>query len=506
MTTLDDEFLELATSDQAAVNTDKSVNPGATLPVPKLNVEVGVSLNLPFGSSYQNSWEVYRDEEVTVKQLIQMRKTDGQARALYRLITLPIRAALKKATFKAADNEDGGDEEAQFIEQMLTLPTSSGGMVTPLSKVVSQILMAVFDGFAGFELVYWSPLLGPLEGKWTLKKIAWRPAETLTFLLDDNGNYDGFRQRASFKGHMIDVKIPGEHSFYFACNEEEKPFYGQSYFQAAFYHWDKKVKLYYIAHLAAQRSAVGTRIGKMPANPSPKEKADFIAALANMGTAQYIAVPMGYEVESIKEGGTYDFLGMINHHSSQMSKSILASFFDDDQGGGQADSAIIDYGKQSDQMFLLELSTIMDDVATIINTKITPRFIDWNFGSGKYPEFVWGPLTEKEKQAIRETFDKLSVAGQTLTISEEFVHELEKVMADEFGLEIDYETIEAQMATDKEMARLQQEQLFGSGAPAGFDPTGGAGGAGGSGGPPGGGGAPQAGPNVPPNLLPKGFS
>lgn len=473
-------------------------------PKPRPEVEVGVSHYLPFVVPYKSVWEMLRDEDITVRQLTAMRKTDGQSRALYRLITLPIRSALKTATFVPQDHIDGGDDEAAFVEQMFTLPTSAGGMMTPFSRVIAQMLLAIFDGFSAFELVYWAPKTGPLKGKWTLKKIAYRPAHTLTFLINDNNEFNGFRQQTMFKGQMFDKALPAEHCIYYAANEEEKPFYGQSYFQSAYYHWDKKFKLYLIAHIAAQRAAVGTRVGKLPPNPSREDKEIFARALADLGVAQYMTIPDNYSVESLKEAGGFDFLSLINHHNSQMSKSVLAAFFDKEQGGGDS-GKLVDFGQQSDSLFLLMLQTIMSEIEEVINQHVIPRFVDWNFGTGKYPSFQFGSLSQEQKNTILDLFSKLAVAGQSLTIRPEFVHELEVQVAEELGLELDWNTIEEEMAAEKEMALQLQEQEMAAGPPdagAGAPPGGGGGNPPAGGNPPGGGGTPM----VNPALLPSGFT
>jgi hypothetical protein len=448
-------------------------------PKPPQTSEVGVSAHLPFMVSYRNAWEALRSEEVTVQQLVAMRKTDGQARALYRLITLPIRAALKAATFVPENNIEGGEEEAAFIEQMFTLPTEAGGMSVPFGRLVAQMLMAVFDGFAAFELVYWSPRTGPLKDKWTLKKAAHRPSESVTFLLDDHSEWVGLRQQTMYQNRSVDVTIPAEDCMYYAANEEERAYYGQSYFQAAFYHWDKKFRLYVIAHIACQRAAVGTRVGTLPLNPDVVEEASFKKALADLGVAQYMTIPEGYKVDSLREGTNFDFLAYINHHNSQMSKSVLAAFFDDNQGSG-GDTTLVDFGRQSDALFLLMLETIMGELEEVINQRLIPRFIDWNFGSGKYPKFQFGSLSQEQKAALLDMFKTLSTAGQALTITPEFVHELEKQVAEQFGLEIDYDSIEARKA---EEAQAAADQLA-TGVLPGEDP---------------------AAPTLDPSLVPAGF-
>ena len=108
-------------------------------------------------------------------------------------------------------------------------------------------------------------------------------------------------------------------------DEAERPFYGVSMFETAFFHYDKKVKLYYITHIAAQRAACGLRVGTMKPNPNAADKNNFTQALANLGLAQYIVLPdADWTVTNLKEEGNFDFLGLINHHNSQMSKSMLA--------------------------------------------------------------------------------------------------------------------------------------------------------------------------------------
>ncbi len=473
---------------------------GGPLPKPRTDVEIGVGPLLPFVMPYQDAWEALREDDVTVKQLIAMRKTDGQARALYRLITLPIRSALRTATFVPEDNVEGGEEEAAFMQQMLTLPESGGGMSVPFSRVIAQMLMAVFDGFSAFELVYTVPKTGPLKGKWTLKKMANRPADTLTFLLNDRSEFVGFRQQTMYQQRQIDRKLDGDHCIYYAANEEEKAFYGQSYFQAAFYHWDCKFKLYIIAHIAAQRAAVGTRVGKIPPNANLQDQNAFRAALSELGVAQYMTIPDTYTVDSLKEVPNFNFLDFINHHNSQMSKSILASFFDKEQGGGDS-AKLVDFGQQSDALFLLMLQTIMSEIEEVINQKLIPRFIDWNFGSGRYPRFQFGSLSQDQKNAMLDVFKTLSVAGQSLAIRPEFVHELEKQMAEEFGLEIDWDTIEEEEAIAAELQAEQEEQMAAAGLGLDGTPLMGA-----PGQQLGAGTLAPAPPQVDPSILPEGFT
>lgn len=433
---------------------------GKPIPRQAANIEIGVPFYFPFSTPYRNSWEVYSEAEVTVTQLENMRRTDGQARALYRLLTLPILAALKTCTFTAAPGQDGGEEEADFIKMMLTMPDSSGGMVIPFKKFMSQLLLATFHGFSAFELVYWVPKRGPLAGKVTLRKAAYRPPETLTFLLNDMGEFDGWRQRTFFQGHTVDVKIPGENGIYWSVQEEERPFYGVSMFESAFYHYDKKVKLYYVAHVAAQRAAVGTRIGTMPPNPDHADKENFVAALSKLGWAQSIIMPADFTVQTLHEVGSFDYLSYINHHNNQMSKTILAQWFDQDTGTGKGGAPVVDMGESDDSHFVMLLESLMTDIESVINNQLIPRFVDWNFGSSKYPIFAFGAFTDEQRAAMQQTFNLLAVAGENLQVSQDFMHALEEQMAQRLGLPVDYDEVQKDWDQQKEMQQAQDEATF----------------------------------------------
>ncbi len=400
-----------------------------------------------------------------------MRRQDGQARALFRLLTMPILAALKNADVIPIEGQEGGTQEAQFCKDLLFASAPMGGMTHSITKTIKQMLLALFNGFSAWELVYWVPKTGPNKGKITLRKIDWRPSETLTFLLDGQGEFNGFRQlrRTFFQGRTIDVKIAKETSLYFANDEAERPFYGVSMFESAFYHYDKKIKLEYIAHLAAQRAACGTRVGTMKPNPNAADKNNFTKALANLGLAQYIVVPdADWTVTNLEEKSNFDFLGLINFHNSQMSKSVLAAWFDEAQGAGEGDSTLVDFGKQEDATFLMMLDGILTEMSETINHHLLPRFVDWNFGSGKYPEFKWGELTAEQKAAIQDSFDKLAVAGQTANVTPEFMLELEQRMAEDLGLDIDYDKIKADREKQQKLMAKQanaQATMMANGQP-----------------------------------------
>jgi hypothetical protein len=449
----DEQILELASQQEnpgyanSGITGDSNMGAigetGILIPKPKKkeqNFERGISFTYPFSTQYHNMWEMWKVDKVSVKQLEVMRRTDGHARALYRLLTLPIRACLKTATILPISGVEGGEEEANFIDMMLNLPPAAGGMVVPLNQFMAQMLLGTFHGFSAFELVYWTPKRGPLAGKVTLKKASYRPAETVHFLTNDQGEFAGWRQRGFLHGQYVDVWLPPETALVYTCGAEESPLYGVSMFESAFWHYDKKVKLYYLAHLAAQKGALGTRVGKMPPNPNQADKNNFIRALNEVGVKQYMAMPIDWEVDILHEAGTYDYLAMIEHHNHMMSQSILAGFFDGSSTGSES-NPLVDFSSQDDTLFIQMLETIMDDIASVINNQLIPRFINWNFGTDNYPTFRWGPFTDEQKDAIRLAFDQMALAPQ-YQVAPEIWQSIQRKFGEDLGLNVDYDSLE----------------------------------------------------------------
>ena len=231
--------------------------PDDVQPRPTTDEEIGVTLNVPFGS-YDG--EVFNPTELDIPDLLKridtMLRTDGHFRALARLLSLPFR----QAKWSIQPDEDGEDE-ADFITQMLTRPPYQGGMTTSFDYVRSLAAKAFWQGYAVWEEVYAYADIPGHGTKLVLRKLAPRDAATVTFKADEYGGFDGIVQRASDgRGGMRTIHINRDKVLFYVVDKEEHPFYGRSMFEPALYHFDKKHKLYYIAHIAAQIAAVPARV------------------------------------------------------------------------------------------------------------------------------------------------------------------------------------------------------------------------------------------------------
>lgn len=444
---------------------------------PALDVELGMGPLIP-----NSTWEAWvgQDENgkvianaqqlVSLDELILMRRKDGQARAILRLFMLPIKAAFATGEWIQPDGEDAkgkGEKETEFANLMWDLPPQAGGMTVSKSKFLRQALLALPDGFAAFEEVRQVPEKGPLKGKITLRKMAYRDSRTVRFIVDDSGGFSGIKQQAA--GMPKDVSIPGEKCWYFAHQEEENPYYGVSLLEAAYHHYDVKRKLYYIAHIAAQFAAVPGRIGTTPKNPSTPDLIAFKAALEGFAFNTSMIVKEGYAVEPFNGNSSFDFLKMIDHQNSMMSKSVLAGFLDQENRQVLIDNSGVD---ASADLFMLSLESIMNELAESWSTYLMPKYIDWNFPDPVYPVFKFGQLTDSSKDAIKEAFMAV-VNASVLNCTPEFVRETEVKLAERLGYDIDYEEIaakekkaaeeeaKAQALQQAEQQALQAQDPFG---------------------------------------------
>lgn len=432
---------------------DLALVPSDVQPRPTPDQELGVTLDLPFGNY---NGELFNPAELDVPDLLAridvMLRTDGHFRALARLLSLPFR----QAKWSIQPDEDG-DEEADFITQMLTRPPYQGGMSTSFDYIRALATKAMWQGYAVWEQVYAYAEVPGHGTKLVLRKLAPRDAKTVRFKADEHGGFAGIVQRAhdGVKG-MREVHIPADKVLFFTIDKEEHPFYGRSMFEPALYHFDKKHKLYYIGHIAAQIGAVPARVAYQEQGGAldltPTQRGQLERALASFGFNTAMIAPKGIRIEGFGEKGgsaLADIIAFINHHNTQASQSILGQFIDLGQGGENATGSYA-LSKDSSDLFLMCSQALLDSFAETINTHLLPKFIDWNFGTGKYPRLVFDPLADETKAAMMDVFKVLATAATTQT-SPDFIWELEKRIADQLGLAIDYDALDAERDKALEM-------------------------------------------------------
>jgi SPP1 gp7 family putative phage head morphogenesis protein len=365
----------------------------AKKPAPAVQSEVGSSktINSYFGG------ETFDPDKVKIKDLIKMRKTDGTATALYNIMTMPIKA--NPSSIEPADDSPEAKKQAEFVKGVLYSPPHEGGMSTPFDLVLADMLRAIVEGYRVYEKVF-----AIQDGKVVYKKIAIRDNQSVTLATDERGGFAGFKQYAMIGDKLELVSIPVERAFLFTFGKEHNQLSGESAFRAAYYHFDKKHRLYYLAHEAAQQFAIPPKLVTAKENATDDAIQHAADQVGQLGVNAAVGLPNGYDAKVLSSTGRYDIEPLINHHNAEMARSVLAQFMM--LGTGTSTGSWALSNDQTD-MFILALRSVLHQVESHVNSYLIPDLIDYNFEKPMYPKFEFSDITESTQNLLRDIALKL---------------------------------------------------------------------------------------------------
>jgi 2'-5' RNA ligase len=392
-----------------------------------LTSEIGVAGDVVF-TGFKD--EEARADKVSIENYRKMIDTDTTAEALFNIVTLPILATTHHIN---ADKDDTDETQANFTRKNLLEPPHKGGMDTPFSLFLDQLLLSTVDGFQLFEKVYKIE-----DGKYVYKKLANRDSVGITLKRSKDGGYGGAVQRVNYGGEYKDVTIAAYKTFLFTYGKSRSFLYGRSAFRSAYVKYDKKRRLEYLDSIAAQAYAITPKLLKRTESgalgkegKSARNKA--LVALAKLGEVRPVAsIPYGWDVEPLTSDGRMDMGASIERQNSEMARVFLAPFL---LLGSQGKSSNVgSYALSADQsdMFMIALKGLMTKIEEHINQYLIADLIDLNFPDQHYPEFHFDDLTSDAVKAIKEAFMQLVKKDR---VSNEMAEGIEKSMAGR--LEID---------------------------------------------------------------------
>ena len=352
------------------------------------------------------SYEVEENpDDLKPEDYIEMQRNDGEVQAIVRLLTLPI-----VSTPLYVEPAEGDNGERDFIENIFFSTPNSGGMTTPLPFIIADMTRGIFEGFRLYEKVARIIEEGEYKGKIGWRKLAPRDAQTVGLRTDEHGGFNGAYQNATLGEKTVDVKIPTEKCMLFTFQKEKNWLYGESILKIAYYHYDKKHKLYYISHKKAEIDATGLKILKINQTTSEAEREAAEEVIDTIGVNTRVTLPPGVELE-IQRGGEsgFDLMPLINHHNNEMSKSALVQVLD------QVKYAY-PYGKgtPASQYVDLAITSIMKQMELTINSYAVNPLIDWNFGTRAYPKIRFEKLADASTAFLRDVFGQIMKGGHDL--------------------------------------------------------------------------------------------
>lgn len=371
-----------------------------------------------------------KPDVLTPADYLEMQENDGTVRAIVRLISLPIQSA--KIKIIPGPNDKG---ERDFIETVFLKPPEFGGMTTPLPFIIADMTRAIFEGFRLYEKVARIIPKGRWKGKIGWKKLAPRDAKTIKLRADEHGGFKGAYQRATFGGKTYQVVIPPEKCILFTFQKERHWLYGESILKAAYYHYDKKHKLYYIAHKKAELEAIGLKILTIEPTgtltPSEVEEAEKV--IDTIGVSSRVTLPPGLKLTIDRGGRTgYDPLPLIEHHNREMAKAALVQFVEQRKYA-------YPYGRGTTQSatFYMAIKSVMRQMEDTLNNYAVAPLIDWNFKNGSYPKIKLMDITEEAQLFLNRVFENI-VRRKDIQLPEELLEQIYQTAAEKLGLEVSF--------------------------------------------------------------------
>lgn len=419
---------------------------------PDIDSELGTS-----GGSlmdlYVNS-DKKRKNKIKVEDFRYMKDNDGTVKSLYQILRMPIMAntwRLDPADYATDAQKQAAQEQADQVASNFQLPPHRGGMSTPFRLVLARTLKAVLEGYALAEKVF----AVSDNGKIVYRKIAFRDVTKITVLTDDKGGFAGYKQSYydPETKKIKDVTVPVEYCFLYTYNKDEDEIYGQSAFQAAFYHWDRKRRLYYLYEQAVEKGAMPPKMLEVQEgnDDSDSKKSANLAAMTNFGIDSAVLVPTGYKLSPYDAGkGRIDPMPGIDHHDAQMARSVLAQFIllgNSDKTGSFALS------KSHADLFMMALKGMMAEIEEHINSYLIPQLIDYNYDTPLYPEFHFNDMTDDTSEFIEGIFTEIVKKSGT-KMPQSFLDGLVKKVAERLDIDMD------------ELEQVEQLDETGTGAPA----------------------------------------
>jgi len=399
---------------------NESDNKGRVLPINEFIKELGLARSGVIGSYSEEE----NPDDLGPETYVSMQANDGQVQAIVRLLSLPLQSSPISII---PDKNDKGEKD--FIETVFMKPEFMGGMSTPLPFIISDMTRALFEGFRLYEKVAHIIEDGDYKGKIGWKKIAPRDAITVALRADDYGGFDGAHQTCTFGDKSVNINIPAKKCILYTFQKEKHWLYGESILKAAYYHYDKKHKLYYIAHKKAEIEALGLKILKINQSLTSAERESAENVVDTIGINSRITLPPGIELEIDRSTGGLDIMPLITHHDNQMSISALTQIV------SQIKYAY-PYGKGTEQSKYLSLAvhSIMRQMENTLNTYAVAPLIDWNFASKSYPKIKLQDLTDEVQVLLSNIFDQIIKRKET-PIPEGFIDEVTKKIAKRMDLE-----------------------------------------------------------------------
>jgi hypothetical protein len=335
--------------------------------------ELGGTGMSKYGSLFRQEYNSNLRGNVGRIKYNEMRKSDGQAAGLLRLVKTPILAARWYVSPTSDKRKD--KKIAEFVHDALF-----HGTTTSFPQFLAEMLTSLDFGFSAFEKVFkFDDYKGQQMVMW--QKFAMRHAmDVERFDYDEHGGPASLISNVGAEAGSP-VEIPIDRLLIFTHDLEGGDLEGTSILRPAYKHWYYKENLYKVDAIQKERHGIGIPCIKLPAGFSNQDKllANELGRNLRTNEAAHVVLPPNWEIMMLKmEGNLTDALASIRHHDEQMVRAILGQFLNSDSAGSITEFM---------DLFLKSTRFIADQARDVINQHAIRELVDFNFANVvDYPE------------------------------------------------------------------------------------------------------------------------
>ena len=333
-----------------------------------------------------------------IETVDQMRWSDASIGLALLAVTLPLLSAEWDITAVSEDTQDV--EVADFVHHCLF-------DLLPWNDNLRQALLSLAYGHYVFELVY-----GFEESKIVFKKWAPRLPKTLYKWNTEKGDLKSITQRFTQDDKTIEIDIPIEKLMVFVHSKEGDNWLGTSILRQAYKHWYFRDKYYKIDAIATERHGVGIPVITLPEGYTDQDKTEAEELGRNLRSNEqaYIVRPSNkWEIEMLdmKASSIKDPKEMLDHHTREILKSVLAQFVE--LGSGSTGSYAL--SKDQSAFFLNSMDSMAKDLEDVIFEHAIKPLVDLNFNVKEYPKLTHGDLGTTDIDIVSNAIQSLVLAG-----------------------------------------------------------------------------------------------
>lgn len=381
-----------------------------------------------FGS-FTNDDVVSLAYDVTATDMAKMLASDGNARKIERVLSIPIRGAAWHIT--------GDSPAADLIRDNLG---------PHLGRIIEQCTGAITYRRTYFEKVW---TVDP-QGRIVYDKVAWRPPQSCTPRFDRRtGEELGFYQRSTDTGWWStsvaardgdipgQVTIPTHKAFVYVHGRHREPVRGVSDLEVAFNVYEKKRKLKWLWGRYLESRSMPWVAAYGLDDSEAQRNAEMLAQSQSGGIVPMTRDPGSDRPWDVIEGsgqGSSQFQEAIRYYDWEMTASVLAGFT---ELANAAASGTGSYALSADQseFFLASEQAVADEIADQIVEGLFRPLTVLNFGpDAQVPTLRIGPVGNKQTDRALDLV-KTVIGANRPTVPYEFTGFLLNAVAESLGLD-----------------------------------------------------------------------